>query len=94
MQSFTFEQMKRAEEMALELSSNVKTRQDAIALLAHCLLCVDQQTSYPQYTTKRFEDAGTYIIACYRLSMNFPYTNDELADYIAEIKRLPPPVWT
>ena len=93
MRSFTFAQMEQAEAMAIELFTGTTTISGTIELLAVCLLCVDQQTSHPRYTTKQIEDAGTYIIACHRLSPCFPYTNEELADYIAEVKRLPPVVW-
>ena len=93
MQSFTFEQMKRAEGIAIELFSNIQTPLDAIASLATCLLCVAQQTYHPHYTMKEFEDAGTYMVAYYRLSPQFPYTNEEIADYIVELKKQPPPIW-
>lgn len=90
MKRYTFEQMQQAEKLALEIHSEGETPLDVLTGLALSLLCVDQGTAQPQYTEKEFEDAGSFLLAHYPLSPDFPFTNSQIAEYILMLKRQRP----
>jgi len=87
MEEFTFEQMHRAEKLAVETGfDNLLTPVDALSALAHCLFCVVQGTTTPQYTEKEMSEAGVFILQYYPLSEDFPYSNREIIKDILERK--------
>jgi hypothetical protein len=87
MEEFTVEQMQRAEMLAVETGfDNIFTSVDALSALVHCLFCVVQGTTTPQYTEKQMSEAGVFILQHYPLSENFPYSNREIIKDILKRK--------
>jgi hypothetical protein len=79
MGEFTIEQMQRAERLAVETGfDDIFTPIDALRALVHCLFCVVQGTTTPQYTERQMSEAGVFILQHYPLSESFPYSNREI----------------
>ena len=87
MEPFTSKQLQDAEKLAIEVGfDHISSPLDALVSLTHCLFCVVQRTTKPQYTKQEMNDAGVYILQLHPLSDAFPYSNREIIKDILKRK--------
>ena len=87
MEQFTSEQLRDAEKLAIEVGfDHISSPVDALITLTHCLFCVVQRTTTPEYTEQQMDEAGVFILQYYPLSKDFPYSNREIVKDILKRK--------